>query len=100
MKQVKMPKTLNFKPLSECLKNPEVVISDFAKFDRPGQLHLAFQAYHDYTKKHGGKSPAPWKQASYVYRHPPVPELTIYKIRNLCLKKCFKKFSFDLKAIS
>ena len=32
------------KSLSDSLANPEFVISDFAKFDRPGQLHMAFQA--------------------------------------------------------
>lgn len=28
---------------------PEFVMTDFAKFDRPGQLHVAFQAYHKYN---------------------------------------------------
>ncbi|KAG6032573.1 hypothetical protein E4U41_007206 [Claviceps citrina] len=42
--QVKMPKTINFKPFSAALKEPEFVMSDFAKFDRPQQLHLGFQA--------------------------------------------------------
>lgn len=26
-------------------------MTDFAKFDRPGQLHVAFQAYHKYFEK-------------------------------------------------
>ncbi|GAT29041.1 ubiquitin-activating enzyme E1 1 [Aspergillus luchuensis] len=38
--QVKMPKFMDFAPLSEQIKNPEFIISDFAKFDRPQQLHL------------------------------------------------------------
>lgn len=42
--QVKMPKIINFKPFSAALKEPEFVMSDFAKFDRPQQLHLGFQA--------------------------------------------------------
>lgn len=42
--QVKMPKILDFKSYTESLKNPEIVMSDFAKFDRPQQLHLGFQA--------------------------------------------------------
>ncbi|KAG5928405.1 hypothetical protein E4U42_000701 [Claviceps africana] len=42
--QVKMPKIINFKPFSAALKEPEFVVSDFAKFDRPQQLHLGFQA--------------------------------------------------------
>ena len=32
------------KSLRESLVEPEFLISDFAKFDRPAQLHLAFQA--------------------------------------------------------
>ncbi|KAJ8769764.1 hypothetical protein K2173_007624 [Erythroxylum novogranatense] len=43
--QVKQPKILNFKPLSEALKNPgDFLLGDFSKFDRPPLLHIAFQA--------------------------------------------------------
>lgn len=52
--QVKMPKTLSFKSLRESLKTPEFLISDFAKFDRPHQLHLAYQALDEYQKRHNG----------------------------------------------
>ncbi|KAL8953371.1 MAG: hypothetical protein Q9222_000748 [Ikaeria aurantiellina] len=51
--QVKMPKIVNFQPLSEQLKKPEILMSDFAKFDRPQQLHLGFQALHTFKDKHG-----------------------------------------------
>lgn len=51
--QVKMPKVINFEPLTSQLKNPEFVISDFAKFDRPSQLHIGFQALHQFSKSHG-----------------------------------------------
>lgn len=44
--QVKMPKIMNFKNFTSALKEPEFVMSDFAKFDRPQQLHLGFQALH------------------------------------------------------
>ena len=36
--QVKMPKIISFQPLSEQLKKPELLMSDFAKFDRPQQV--------------------------------------------------------------
>jgi ubiquitin-activating enzyme E1 len=49
--QVKMPKIVVFKSLRESLDAPEQLITDFAKFDRPGQLHIAFQALHEYAKK-------------------------------------------------
>ncbi|PHH82501.1 hypothetical protein CDD82_5755 [Ophiocordyceps australis] len=42
--QVKMPKVINFKSFTAALREPEFVMSDFAKFDRPQQLHLGFQA--------------------------------------------------------
>ncbi|KAL6862642.1 E1 ubiquitin-activating protein [Amphichorda felina] len=51
--QVKMPKTMDFKPLTESLKDPEFVMSDFAKFDRPQQLHLGFQALHAFQVSKG-----------------------------------------------
>jgi ubiquitin-activating enzyme E1 len=57
--QVKMPKILDFKPYSEQLKEPTHVISDFAKFDRPDQLHLGFQALHSFAEKHNGELPRP-----------------------------------------
>ena len=42
--QVKIPQTLSFKSWSQSYKEPEFFYSDFAKFDRPAQLHLGFQA--------------------------------------------------------
>ena len=51
--QVKMPKIVDFQPLSEQLKNPEHMMSDFAKFDRPQQLHVGFQALHAFNDTHG-----------------------------------------------
>ncbi|POS85648.1 ubiquitin-activating enzyme E1 [Erysiphe pulchra] len=49
--QVKMPKSINFKPLSESIKAPEFLISDWAKFDRPQQLHIGIQAIHGFVEK-------------------------------------------------
>ncbi|KAK3709496.1 E1 ubiquitin-activating protein [Vermiconidia calcicola] len=57
--QVKMPKILDFEPFSQQLKKPEIMISDFAKFDRPGQLHVGIQALHSFAEKHGGDFPRP-----------------------------------------
>ncbi|KAJ3309733.1 hypothetical protein HDV04_005778 [Boothiomyces sp. JEL0838] len=57
-KQVKMPKILQFKTLAESFPDPEVIIADFAKFDRPSQLHVAFQAIGVFRKKHS-RLPAP-----------------------------------------
>jgi ubiquitin-activating enzyme E1 len=57
--QAKMPKIIGFKPLSEEMKNPTHLISDFAKFDRPGQLHVGFQALHVFAEQHNGEYPRP-----------------------------------------
>jgi len=51
--QVKMPKFIDFKPLSLAIKEPEYLISDYAKFDRPAQLHFGFQALHAFAQQHG-----------------------------------------------
>ncbi|KAH6659041.1 hypothetical protein BKA67DRAFT_4471 [Truncatella angustata] len=48
--QVKMPKFLDFKPISAAIKDPEFLVSDFAKFDRPQQLHVGFQALHAFAQ--------------------------------------------------
>uniref|UniRef100_A0A8C6NNC3 E1 ubiquitin-activating enzyme n=1 Tax=Nothobranchius furzeri TaxID=105023 RepID=A0A8C6NNC3_NOTFU len=51
--QVKMAKKIKF------------MLTDFAKFDHPGQLHAGFQAIHAFQKKHS-RLPAPWSQVSEV----------------------------------
>ncbi|KAJ9148883.1 Ubiquitin-activating enzyme E1 [Pleurostoma richardsiae] len=51
--QVKMPKVVDFKTISTALRDPEFVISDFAKFDRPMQLHVGYQALHAFVQTHG-----------------------------------------------
>ena len=57
--QVKMPKIVNFQSLSEQLKTPELLMSDFAKYDRPQQLHIGFQALHEFARKNNGNLPRP-----------------------------------------
>lgn len=48
--QVKMPVIVAFKTFEEAYKQPEFVISDYAKFDRPQQLHVLFYAIDLYQK--------------------------------------------------
>lgn len=57
--QVKMPKIIDYQPLSQQLKEPELMMSDFAKFDRPQQLHIGVQALHAFADKKKGKMPRP-----------------------------------------
>ncbi|KAH7375029.1 hypothetical protein B0T11DRAFT_234402 [Plectosphaerella cucumerina] len=51
--QVKVPKILEFKSMTASLNDPELFISDFAKFDRPQQLHYGFQALHAFAESQG-----------------------------------------------
>ncbi|XP_056446749.1 ubiquitin-like modifier-activating enzyme 1 [Gadus chalcogrammus] len=60
--QVKMPKKISFKSFPSSLAEPELMITDFAKFERPGQLHVGYQAIHAYQKKHSSL-PKPWCRA-------------------------------------
>lgn len=55
--QVKVPFKVSYQSLKDQLANPEFVIADYAKFDRPGQLHLAFQALHRFQELHSGLLP-------------------------------------------
>ncbi|KAI1817512.1 putative ubiquitin-protein ligase [Poronia punctata] len=51
--QVKQPAIIDFKPISAALREPEFVHSDFAKFDRPQLLHVAFEALNAYKQSQG-----------------------------------------------
>ena len=55
--QVKMPTKINFESYRQQLQKPELLISDFAKFDRPAQLHAGFQALHKFADSHDPKLP-------------------------------------------
>lgn len=47
--QVKQPVTMSFESYEKRLSEPgEMMMSDFAKFDRPALLHLAFQALEEF----------------------------------------------------
>ncbi|KAK9481369.1 hypothetical protein V1514DRAFT_300802 [Lipomyces japonicus] len=57
--QVQVPFTVDFESLGQQLEKPEYLISDFAKLDRPPQLHLGFQALSGFANKHEGQLPRP-----------------------------------------
>ena len=58
--QIKHPVKMHFAPYEEKVADPgEMMMSDFAKFDRPPVLHLAFQAIVEYMSSHGGSLPEP-----------------------------------------
>lgn len=57
--QVKMPSKVTFKPLTEAAKNPEYVITDFAKMDRMPTMQYCFAALDAYAASNGGMFPKP-----------------------------------------
>ncbi|XP_001361582.2 ubiquitin-like modifier-activating enzyme 1 [Drosophila pseudoobscura] len=61
--QVKMPKSISFKSLEQASKEPEFLISDFAKLESPATLHVAFNALSVYQKVNDGALPRPWNEA-------------------------------------
>lgn len=59
--QVKKPVSVQFRSYSECMACPnedEFMLTDFAKFDRPKLLHLAFKALSQYRERNKA-SPTP-----------------------------------------
>lgn len=63
--QVKTPVTLSFRSYREALADPgELMMSDFAKFDRPALLHLAYRALASYAESHGMEYPQPGDEAA------------------------------------
>jgi ubiquitin-activating enzyme E1 len=60
--QVKMPMTINFKSFREALADPEFVLTDFSKSERPAILHAAFSALHEFVKTNE-RMPKPWNEA-------------------------------------
>ncbi|CCH60861.1 hypothetical protein TBLA_0D03620 [Henningerozyma blattae CBS 6284] len=57
--EVKVPQKISYRTFRENLTEPEYTYSDFAKFDRSSQLHLGFQALHQFQVKHQGQLPRP-----------------------------------------
>lgn len=57
--QVKMPVTISHKPLAAALQQPSFLDSDFAKLDRPAQLHALSQALSAFRDVRPAERPAP-----------------------------------------
>jgi ubiquitin-activating enzyme E1 len=63
--QVKQPVTMSFEPYDVKLSNPgDFMLSDFAKFDRPGILHAGFQAVLEDCPANDGNLPIPGDAAA------------------------------------
>jgi ubiquitin-activating enzyme E1 len=63
--QVKTPTKMKFKSYREALDDHgELMMSDFAKFDRPPLLHLAYRALSVYAERNGMEYPKPGDMAA------------------------------------
>jgi ubiquitin-activating enzyme E1 len=60
--EVKKPEIVQFKSFSESLKDPEMLICDFAKMSMPANLHLAYQALPCFQKEYNAL-PKPWDES-------------------------------------
>jgi len=49
--QTKHPQTFTYKSLRESMENPEFVITDFAHFERPSELHACYLALNELLMK-------------------------------------------------
>lgn len=61
--QVKMPKSLAFKPLAKAENEAEFtfMLMDLNKSSNPQQIQMAFTAYHRYLERHK-REPRPWNE--------------------------------------
>uniref|UniRef100_A0A8C5TWE1 E1 ubiquitin-activating enzyme n=1 Tax=Malurus cyaneus samueli TaxID=2593467 RepID=A0A8C5TWE1_9PASS len=59
--QVKMPKHIHFKRLRDALAEPEMMVTDFGKAERPSMMHWAWQGLHRFMHQHG-RAPRPRHQ--------------------------------------
>lgn len=61
--QMKMPKTLTFKPLQKAENEAEFtfMLMDLNKLNNPQQIQMAFSAYHRYVERHK-REPRPWNE--------------------------------------
>lgn len=50
------------RPLRESIEEPVIVMSDFAKFERPSQLHVLFRALDAWRAAHDQQLPRPWNR--------------------------------------
>lgn len=66
------------KSLLASLAEPDFVMTDFAKYSRPAQLHLGFQALHQFCAQHG-RPPRPRNEVGeWVGQPGPVTYVCLY----------------------
>lgn len=65
--QVKMPKTIAFKPLQIAENEAEFtfMLTDLNKLNNPAQIQMAFSAYHRYVERHK-REPLPWNESDSI----------------------------------
>ncbi|XP_003746538.1 ubiquitin-like modifier-activating enzyme 1 [Galendromus occidentalis] len=90
--QVKKPAVLKFKTMEESLADPKIVDADWAKFEHPTNLHIAFLAL-DKFRKAKGRYPKAWNDADADELFALAKEVAAGKELNEKLIKIFAKVS-------
>ncbi|KAJ2745138.1 E1 ubiquitin-activating protein [Coemansia sp. BCRC 34301] len=88
--QVKEPSCVKFASLRNAMQAPEFLYSDFAKFDRPAQLHIGFQALHAFSAAHAGKLPCPGNDEDAA---------EVLRLANEINDKCEQKVELDAELL-
>ncbi|KAJ2338945.1 E1 ubiquitin-activating protein, partial [Coemansia sp. RSA 2671] len=88
--QVKEPSRVAFASFRDALQAPEFLFSDFAKFDRPAQLHVGFQALHAFSAAHDGKLPRPGNDEDAA---------EVLRLANEINDKCEQKAELDAELL-
>ncbi|KAJ2872583.1 E1 ubiquitin-activating protein [Coemansia aciculifera] len=88
--QVKEPSHVNFASFRDALQAPEFLFSDFAKFDRPAQLHVGFQALHAFSAANSGKLPRPGNDEDAA---------EVLRLANEINDKCEQKVELDAELL-
>ncbi|NWT06925.1 UBA1 enzyme, partial [Mionectes macconnelli] len=65
--QVKMPKHIHFKRFRDALAEPEMMVTDFGKVERPSMMHWGWQGLHRFMRQHG-RPPRPRHQVVALTR--------------------------------
>ncbi|CRK91023.1 CLUMA_CG004711, isoform A [Clunio marinus] len=81
--QVKMPKTLSFKPLKVAENQAEFtfMLMDLNKMNNAEQIHMAFTAYHRFLERHQ-REPRPWNESDALE----FMKICVERASQLCLE--------------
>ncbi|PWW77708.1 ubiquitin-activating enzyme E1 [Tuber magnatum] len=95
--QIKKPKIINFRSQAEQIKAPELLVTDFAKFERPLQLHIGFQALHQFREKGGLPRPMNEEDAAEVLQYATAIADSLGELKPELDEKLIKELSYQAR---